>query len=359
VAAGAGVWIKPFRNGYRVYYRLEPGAQLHGKAGFKTAEEAEPWAAAMRLKITTKRRTVADAIATYKLDLDARVARSELRRESAMQMEQGLNRIMADVLDLPVGALTARRCKELYESVANAPDVSVGTQHKFHAFAHTWGGWIVKKGWFKTNPFADVEKIGQRKDYRSSSLRVDEARALREAAFGLARRGDQGAIVSLVVLTCSLRPSEVAQLKVRDVDDEGHLLWVDGPRLKTKNTRRAITVADDELRALLISAAKGKEPTDSLFSRHRHRQRVTEAVQRVSAAAGVPVVDSRTLRRTFATLDARRGSSLDALAFNMGHGADSKARTAQKHYIAPGAAQSGAAARVFDVLDGGKGARRR
>ena len=59
------------------------------------------------------------------------------------------------------------------------------------------------------------------------------------------------------------------------------------------------------------------------------------------------------LRRTFARW--RRGRSLDDLAFSMGHGADASARTAQQHYIAPGAKQSGAAGRVLGVLDGGKG----
>lgn len=354
MAAGAGAWVRPFRSGFRVYFRLEPGGVLRGKAGFKTREAADAWAADARAKITTQRRTVDDGVADYRAELDARVSRNELRKETAAQTDRDLRRLMSDALDLPLSSLTPRRCQELYEAAANTPGVAASTHHRWRAFAHAWGAWAQKKGWFKANPWGDVQKIGKRDDHRQESLRVDEARQLREHAFQLANGGDEGAVCALVVLTCSLRPNEVAQMVVRDVDDDGRLLWVDGPRLKNQNTRRTITIADDELRGLLVAATARKAPTDRLFPRHSHRNRVTEAVQRVTEAAGVPVVDSRTLRRTFATLDARRGSSLDETAFSMGHGADSKARTARRHYIAPGAAESGAARRVLGVLDGGK-----
>lgn len=357
MANGAGCWVYPFRNGFRVYYRLEPGATMHAKAGFATRELADDWAAQMRTRITTRRRTVSDAIAAYRTDMDIRVERNELRRETAVQTEQGLRRLMADAIDLQLASLTPRRCKELYESLASVPGVEVGTHHKLHAFAHGWGTWVAKRGWFKLNPWGEVERIGRRKDHRDVALRVDEARALRDTALRLAGDGDQHALAALVVLTCSLRPSEVIQIVARDIDDDGHVLWVDGPRLKTRNTRRAITVADDDLRALLVAAAGAKAPTERLFP--RERKWVTAAVKHTATIAGVPLVDSRALRRTFATLTARRGASLDDLAFAMGHGADGTARTARRHYIAPGAEQSGAAQRVMTVLDGGKRTTRR
>lgn len=61
----------------------------------------------------------------------------------------------------------------------------------------------------------------------------------------------------------------------------------------------------------------------------------------------------RALRwRTFATLAARRGRSLDDLALGMGHGADVNATVAKGHNIAPGMREAGAAGRVLGVLDG-------
>ena len=235
---------------------------------------------------------------------------------------------MADVLDLALGALTARRCGELYAAVAAAGG-AVGTQHEYLKKAKTWGASAVERGWFKANPWESVKKVGERDDSRDVSLRVDEARKFRSKALALATAGDEGALSVLIILSCSLRPSEVVQLEARDVDDSGAVLWVAGARLKTKNTRRPIRIDDAELRALLLARAKAVGGGDTrLFSIDRNE--VTQAAKAIATAAKVPVVDSRALRRTFATLDARRGSSLDALAFNMGHGSDGKARTAKQ-----------------------------
>lgn len=355
MAAGAGVWIRPFRSDqHRVYYRLEPGATLHGSRGFKTYEEAERWADAMRTKITTRRRTVGDVLASYQVHLQERVARNELRAQSASAMQRDLERLMADAVDLPLGSLTPAKCSALYEQLANSGEAAVSTHQRMLDFARTFGAWLHKRGWSKLNPWAGVEKLGVKADHRSEVLRVDEARVLRETAFRMARAGDEGAVATLIVLMSSLRPSEVAQLLVRDVDDGGRLLWVNGRQLKNKNTRRAMDVLDGDLGDLLVAVATGRTATESLLKKHRHRQRVQEAVQRITAAAGIPAVDPRTLRRTFATLTARRGATLDATALAMGHGADAAARTARRHYIAPGAIESGASRRVLEVLDGGR-----
>jgi integrase len=356
VAEGAGVWIRPFRGDqHRVYFRLEPGGKLHGSRGFPTAEAAEDLAAELRSKITTKRRTVDDAIESYKADLDARALRNEVRPERGARLAHLLRRLMAGALKLPLGSLTARRCDELYKALADTPGVAVGTHQKCLKDGRGWGEWCVQRGWYKTSPWAKVKRLGQSDDSRNVSLRVNEARKYRDAALRLAGGGDEGALTALIALSCSLRPSEIVQLAARDVDDDGALLWVAGKRLKTKNTRRSITIADEELRQLLVERARGLAPDALLFDHDRGF--VTDAAKRVAAVAKVPVVDARGLRRTFATLDARRGSSLDAVAFGMGHGADVKAATARQHYIAPGAVETGAAKRVMRVLDGGKAAK--
>ena len=357
MAAGAGAWVRPFRSGWRVYFRLAPGEKLHGKAGFTTFEDAEKWAADARAKITTKRRTVGDAVDAYEDALQARVARNEMRASSAREAVAGCRKLMAEVLDYSLGMLTPRRAQEAYEAYANKKGVAVGTQHQAIKVARTFGEWCAKRGWFKASPFASVDKIGERDDSRDVSLRVDEARAYRETAVKLARKGDTGALTALIALTCSLNPSEIVQIAGRDIDDDGAVLWIAGRRLKTKNRRRQIAIADEELRDLLVAAAARVPKSEPLFP--YDRVFVTRAAKRIAKTAKVPVVDARALRRTFAALDARRGSSLDSLAFNMGHGADSKARTARQHYVAHGAIESGAARRVLGVLDGGKRAKRR
>lgn len=357
MAAGAGAWVRPFRNGYRVYFRFEPGGVLHGKAGFATEEAAEEWAVTARRKITTRRRTVEDAIASYRADLDARVLRNELRATTAVQIEASLRRVMGgDALELPLPSLTPRRCIELYTALANTKGVAVGTHHELLKRAKTFGLWCVDRAWFKTSPWAEVKKLGERDDSRDINLRIDEGRKFRDKALALALKGDEQALSALIVLMCSCSPHEVVQLTGRDVDNGGAVLWIAGARLKTKNRKRQIDVVDEKLRALLLVRKRAVGDDALLFNRNRNL--VTEACKRISKVAGVPVVDARAVRRTFATLDARRGSSLDSLAFNMGHGADGKAKTAQRHYVQAGAAQSGAAKRVLGVLDGGKARKR-
>lgn len=349
---GAGAWIRPYRDGFRVYYRREPGGVLGGSRVLPTVAAAEALAEELRGQINTKRRTVGEALDAYKKDMEAR----GLRETSTKKIDRELRRLLGEVVDSPLSAVTPRRAESLYGAVT-ASGCAPATHHFALKMAKTFGEWCAhrRRRWIKENPFAAVEKIGEPADHRSESLRVDEARQLRDKALELADGGDIGAVVALVVLTCSLRPSEIIQIAVRDVDDSGAVLWVAGDTLKTRNTRRPLEVADERLRALLVRSAAGKAPTDRMFPFESHY--VARTCKRIAEAADVPSVNARELRRTFATLAARRGRSLDDLAFSMGHGADGRARVARQHYIAPGAREAGAAGRVLGVLDGGKGAK--
>jgi integrase len=356
MAAGAGAWVRPFRDGFRVFYRVEPGGKLNGSKVFKDQGEAEELAAELRAKIVSERRTVGSAIDDYQADMRAR----GLAERTCSEHPANIRRLLADVLEAPLAALTPRRADMLY--LVATKGVSPATARLWLANARTWGEWCMHKRrrWFRANPFAEVEAIGATADHRSEHLRVDEARKYRDEALKLARTGDHMAVAALLPLLCGLIPSEIIQIQARDIDDDGALLWVAGKRLKTKNRRRSQVIADEELRALLVAAAKDKAPEAFVFASERRegravtRQYITIVCQRIGEAAGVPVADALMLRRTFATLNARQGSSLDELAFRMGHGADGKAKTAQRYYVAPGAVESGAAKRVLGVLEGGK-----
>lgn len=352
MAAGAGAWVRPFRDGFRVYYRLEPGATLHGSKVYAELQEAEEGAEKIRGSIKSERRTIGSAIEEYEADMKTR----GLAARTVAEHPANVRRLLAGVIDSPLSVLTARRADQLYQEAAKV--VAASTAKLWLANAKTWAEWCShrRRRWFRVNPFAEVEIIGATADHRSEHLRVDEARKYRAKAIEIARRGDHMATAALLPLLCGLIPSEVIQITVRDVDDGGALLWVAGARLKSKNRRRSQVIADLKLRALLVAAAKGKQPDEVIFASERRegsvtRHFVTITCQRIGEAAGVPVADALMLRRTFATLNARQGSSLDELAFRMGHGADGKAKTAQRYYVAPGAVQSGAAARVSSVLE--------
>jgi hypothetical protein len=92
----------------------------------------------------------------------------------------------------------------------------------------------------------------------------------------------------------------------------------------------------------VAAAPKDQPPVPSPADAKNYPSR---AAQRIAEAIGVPDA-------------ARRGRRLDAVAFGMGHGADATASTAKRHYIAPGARETGAAGNVHGVPDGGKATKR-
>ncbi len=85
------------------------------------------------------------------------------------------------------------------------------------------------------NLVEDVEPIGQR-NRGKKQLRIDEARRFVEMAIKKANAGDDAAVSALTALLLGLRASEVTDRVVRDLDDDGRLLWIEFG--KTKRARR-------------------------------------------------------------------------------------------------------------------------
>jgi integrase len=342
------VWVYPFRDGFRVYFRV--GGRMNGTRTFRTQAEADEERDRIRAEITMRSRSVRSAFDAFKKDMAARsVGGTTIER-----VERDGVRLLAAVLEDPLAALTSRRAESLYVAIATSGEFAAGTHQMSLKVSKAFGAWCAhpRRRWLRENPFAAVEKLGKVADHRSESLRVNEARAFREKAIEFARAGDDGALAALLALITSLRPSEIVQLAARDVDDGGAILWIAGAKVKTANTRRPIEIADRALRTLLVNVAAGKQPTERLFPYASNFP--TRSAQRVAESIDIGEINARMLRRTFASLAARRGWSLDAVAFGMGHGVDPNASTAKRHYIAPGARETGAAGRVRDVLDRGK-----
>lgn len=333
-----------------VYRRMSGGPNEHGMVGSRA--ECEEFCRRWKLQNDTKRRTVDEAIAAYREDMERR----KLVAETVRQTEQRLRRIMSNVLSKPVSQLTATHCDHLYTALVDSGEFAASTHHRMLEAARTWGSWIAaapKRRWVTENPWKGVERTGTRKKSNDECLRGDEANALRAKAYELAETDDEGALAVLIALMCSCRPHEIVQIRACDVDLGGALLWIDGERLKTENTRRRIRVKDARLAALLkkraavVQLATG-ESTARLFA--HDRDFVADSTKRLCAAAGVRIVDARTLRRTFATLAAETGESLDDVAFTMGHGKGHK--TLKKHYTTGEAAEAGDQGRLLEVLDG-------
>ena len=157
--------------------------------------------------------------------------------------------------------LRERRCAELYDVMTK--DAAVDTHRNALAAAKAFGAWCVEQGWIRENPAAGVRPIGQR-NRGKKQLRIDEARKLVELCLKKANLGSEGAVSALTAFLMGMRVSEVTDRVVRDLDDNGKLLWIEVG--KTKRPRRTLEVPA-LLQPYLLALAKDRAPDEQLITR--------------------------------------------------------------------------------------------
>jgi integrase len=141
--------------------------------------------------------------------------------------------------------------------------------------------------------------------------------------------------------------AEVASRIVRDLDDEGRLLWI--PDSKTEAGKRTLQVSD-LLRPYLVALAEGKKVEELLFGYH-DRNWPRKWVARICKAAGVPRVTAHGMRGLHGTLAVETGLSAHAVAAALGH---ESVTTTLQSYAKAGAGASARQEKVLTVLAGGK-----
>ena len=196
------------------------------------------------------------------------------------------------------------------------------------------------------NPLEGVEGVGKRK-HGKMQLRVDEARRWMAKAAELADRGDAGAVAAMMALVMGMRANEIISRVVRDLDDEGRLLWI--PDSKTEAGRRTLQMPE-LLRPLLKGLAEGKSAEAMLFG-HHWRDWVRKWVKRICEAAGVPMVTAHGMRGLHSTLAVENGVSADVVAASLGH---ESSTTTMQSYVKPEAVAGAQQRRMMNVLKGGR-----
>ena len=161
----------------------------------------------------------------------------------------------------------------------------------------------------RAQPAGRGRGVGKRR-HGKAQLRIDEARRWQAKALEFADQGEAGAVAAMMSLVMGMRASEIVSRVVRDLDDEGRLLWI--PETKTEAGRRTLPVPEF-LQPYLRQIAKGKGPADSLFGRH-WRDWPREWVQRICKAAKVPVVTAHGMRGLHGTLAVERGATTHVVA---------------------------------------------
>jgi integrase len=185
-----------------------------------------------------------------------------------------------------------------------------------------------------------VQGLGRRR-LGKPQLTTDEARRFLAKALELAA-DDEGAIAAAMALLMGMRAGEIVERTVRNLDDDGRLLWITDA--KTQAGVRRLEVPP-QLQEHLLRLARGKRPADRLFGRATHRHWVLRAVHRICKAAGVPRVPSHGLRGTHATLAVSAGATSHVVAAALGH--ESFATTA-RHYARTEAIESAVQERVLE-----------
>lgn len=247
--------------------------------------------------------------------------------------------------------LTPTKCQELYNALCVRKSdrtkkvLSVDTQRNVLAEAKTFLTWCVGKGWLPKNPLLLVEGKGRRQ-HGKMQLRINEARRWLEMARMTADEGHVGAVAAMLALLMGFRATEITHRVVRDVDDDGRLLWI--PDSKTKAGRRTQEVPE-VLQPYLLQLAAGRGPAELLFGAH-WRDWPKAWVKRICKAAKVPIVTAHGMRGLHSTIAMDRGMSAHAVAGALGH---ESSTTTIRSYIAPGTVANSHQRRVASILGGG------
>lgn len=340
------------RNRWRIVLKGAPG--VRETFSFETEAQARRYKRNLQKEIAG--RTVSDAVQEHIVAMRER----GLRKSSVMRAETHLRRYFQldgeeDGEAIPfynsgglLEDLRPQRCEQLYAKMTK--DVSVDTHRNALAAAKTFGAWCVKQKWIPRNPAEDVEPIGQR-NRGKKQLRIDEARRFVDVAIRKANAGDDASIGVLTALLLGLRASEVTDRVVRDLDDDGRLLWIEFG--KTRRARRTLEVPL-VLRPYLLALTKGRGPDEQLITRKplrtgkkADRYWLMRETRRLCAEAETPQVCVHSLRGLHATLATEAGATSHAVAGALGH---STPAVTQAHYVDGTAKRRASSKRVVNAL---------
>lgn len=296
--------------------------------------------------------TVREAMERY---LNDRVVAGHTLTSTAAGYRQRLVRFFGAEIDRDLVELTPTRAAALYQRAIqrelpeHGRQVSAATQRMELTIAKMLCNWAVRRGLLRQSPFAQVRPIGRPRRGKVQ-LRVDEARAFEAAALRrFTERKDKLSLAAVTALHMGLRASEALGLRVRDLDDEGRMLWVDGT--KTERARRHLEVPAS-LQPFLRQAALSRAGDAFLFGESRNggprsRHVLHRLVKALCNEAGVTRVCPHSLRGLWATLQARAGADPNAIARSLGHGSFEITR---RHYAQASALHGAQSERVTAIL---------
>lgn len=294
-----------------------------------TREAALTWAREFKRQIAAGGRTIQDAVDAYLAHLHRKGNKPGSITTAHYRLKALLDMSMA-LIDL-----NATRAQQMYDDLVDE-GVATDTHRGCLVSGRAFGKFCMTKGWLRSNPFQGVLPVG-RKSKGKEQLRVDEARAYMEHCFKAWRDDEdkhRGSIAGLLALMFSMRASEVADLRARDVDDRGRILHIAARDGKTDAAKRAAKVPPLMTPVLLELAENPLTDEGHLFVKESgepaDRHWVLYWARKHMAEAGVTVVTAHGLRGTAATIGSAKTGGAEVMASALGHTSTSMTKA---HYI--------------------------
>ena len=342
-------WVshEPYRHHHkwRVWFRGLDGQKCHRT--FDTENSAAAFIENARSKLLPAGgHPIGELVSRY---LDSRKA--SLRPSSATTLEFRTRTVIQGRDAVAVESFPWTRAW-----TEHAAKQSVDSQHGILAAIHGFISWCETAGFLRQDPLANLQIQGHKKRGKKQ-LHIDESRRFVQEAFK--HPDDPMAMACAAMVFTGLRPGEIMNLQVRDLDADGTILWVE--RSKTEAGKRAVEVAE-VFQPFLKSLAQGRKSQDYLFdflperSRicHDKRKRRTGALLRrtrsLCESAGLPVVCAHSMRGLHSTLAAGFGATGHVVAKALGH---TSFNVTKRHYVDQDVLETTSLRKTLKVLQGG------
>lgn len=233
--------------------------------------------------------------------------------------------------DLPVGEITQRHVESF---LASHPQLSNKTLLNYYVGLSSFWTWLVAEELTSIHivrklkppkmerkevvPFTETEvkailsALNRSKIYRRDGRNVDHALGSFE----------RNRAILLLLLDTGIRASELCDLKVEDVDNRNHRIFVrHGKGMKERML--PFSPRTGQMIWRYLASRKDTRPEDPLFlSKLDHtmdRRKLSEMFRKIGIRAGVPNVHPHRFRHTFAIQYLRNGGNVYTLQAMLGH----------------------------------------
>ena len=316
--------IGPYLHGKKYRVIVLAYGQKHYQH-FETEREASDFIKCARRELFLDATTIQQAIEEYELFM-----RSKCKPLTARSTIDFLSRFFDDKT-LSINNVDKKIIEKnvLIRSAKVATDTVASELRTSKTFLR----WCAYRGWVSRGLIAQLGeiKVVGRRSKGKKQLTIDESRKYLKAAIEGANAGEIGCVVAMCPLLLGIRSREILDRQIRDLDDDGKVLWIRDAKTDAGNRRILIP---DVLKHHLIKLSIGKTSEDYLIpGRYRGRRATTwlnKWVGIVCARAGVVRVCAHGLRGTHATLATSIGVSSRVVAESLGHVSDT---ITHEHYI--------------------------